>query len=76
MDVYQMCNVYQCERCAGLDIPSYEPDTHEKYMIKCINTVPDQFVWPNRCMDGLEECEFGEDENELTCQAGTCLFII
>ena len=65
-----MCNVYKCERCAGLAISSYEGKAHEKYMIKCQQTQPEQYVWPNRCMDGWEECEFGEDEIEETCQAG------
>lgn len=47
---------------------------HKKNMIKCSKTDPEQYVWPNRCMEGWEEYEFGEYENEETCQAGESYF--
>ena len=34
MDVYQICNMFKCERCAGVDTPSYEEGSHKRYMIK------------------------------------------
>ena len=74
MDVYQICNAYECEQCAGLDIPSYGHEAHKEHMIKCVDTYPDQYVWPRRCMDGWEECENGEDENPATCDVGTTMY--
>ena len=74
MDVYQICNAYECEQCAGLDTPSYGNEAHKDYMIKCADTYPEQYVWPRRCMDGWEECENGEDENPATCDVGTTLY--
>ena len=38
MDVYQLCKQYQCETCANRDIPTYEGDSHEKYMYQCKKT--------------------------------------
>ena len=35
MDVYQMCKMYECERCMGQDIPTYDGKAWEHYMYKC-----------------------------------------
>jgi len=38
MDVYQMCKMYECETCAGIEIPTYDGNAHESYMYTCKNT--------------------------------------
>ena len=67
MDVYQLCSVYECEQCSGLDISSYDGEAYKRHMIKCETTEPEQYVWSRRCMDGWAECQNGEDENADTC---------
>ena len=70
MDVYQLCKLMECEKCAGIDIPTYQGQAHEHYMYKCENPYvePPQFYWPRRCNDGYPECRFGDDENNNTCE--------
>ena len=63
MDLYQLCKMYECEKCAGMDIPSYEGDAHKSYMYQCKDYEPPQYYWPSRCGDGFKECEYDDDED-------------
>ena len=38
LDVYQICKMYECSRCAHRDIPTYQGKAHESYMYKCKST--------------------------------------
>merc|ERR1712080_376419 len=40
MDTYQMCKMYECETCAGREIPTYEGKAHEWYMYQCERETP------------------------------------
>ena len=35
MDVYQLCKSYECGKCAGIEIASYEGKAHESYLYEC-----------------------------------------
>ena len=54
MDIYQICYLYGCKKCAGVDIDSYENSAHKKYLNKCSDEF-DRWFWSSRCLDGIKE---------------------
>ena len=35
MDTWQLCKLYNCDKCAGHEISSYSGAAHSQYMHKC-----------------------------------------
>ena len=65
MDVYEICKLYNCDRCANQEIPSYEGTAYKSLMHKCMgpSDYSDRYYWSSRCNDGFYECDWGDDEN-------------
>lgn len=63
MDTWQLCKLYNCDKCAGHEISSYSGAAHSQYMHKCSDDFL-RYYFHSRCRDGFRDCENGDDENE------------
>ena len=70
MDVYEICKLYNCQKCAGQPVQSYQGAAYANLMEKCDGT-PDQYFWKSKCYDGVRDCPNGEDENESNSKCKT-----
>lgn len=73
MDVYQLCKIYDCQRCAGhTDYISEAIGDGKWKLIKC-KQMENRYYWPNRCNDGFAECSEGNDDENIPCgKVGCC----
>ena len=64
MDIYEVCRLYECAKCANQTIPNADykdrngEASYKRLMKKCSvqRHGVDQYYWLSRCRDGVTEC--------------------
>ena len=68
MDIWQICKLYNCDKCTDQMISSYDGPAHKDYLFKCSDAF-ERYFWKSRCYDRWAECANGDDEdiNNIHC---------
>ena len=62
-DIYQLCALYKCNRCAGHNISYYDGKAFKELMGRCKGN-KEVYYWHSRCNDSWKECSEGDDEDQ------------
>ena len=75
MDIYEICKMYNCKRCADQIIGSYSGQAYKNEMLKC-SGVNDSYYWKSNCNDGVKDCPNGDDESTSNANCAGFFFLL